>query len=319
MAATLRAFLLPDDERALFRLLAPHALSVYPEAIPAGFEPPVAEEGLVERLDEPAYYLAAERLGPVVVRPVGRGPSRGMLEIEEVPSPVLHYERSLPNERGELVGGRLWAELDVTGDPRSRLGKPLALRALFEEIHRYFRKQFRRGDPKGWWIGPRAAAAVRSGGLVLREPGRRGRVVRVWRWPATGSLTNGAAGGRRGPLTVSPVGRYKAALAAAALLAPALAAAERVAGAVLPDESRQVGAYRYRIDKSFDDALKFFRSVYPPGRYPRRPIANQPGVKAVHIANPEARPGSWEGLNVYEWKGETRVYVLVAQEKKPRR
>jgi hypothetical protein len=27
--------------------------------------------------------------------------------------------------------------------------------------------------------------------------------------------------------------------------------------------------------------------------------------------NPDARPGTWEGLNVYEIKGETRVFVLV--------
>ena len=33
-----------------------------------------------------------------------RGPDRGLLVIEEVPSPVFHYERSLPNEAGELLG-----------------------------------------------------------------------------------------------------------------------------------------------------------------------------------------------------------------------
>jgi len=43
----------------------------------------------------------------------------------------------------------------------------------------------------------------------------------------------------------------------------------------------------------------------------RRPIADTPAVKAVHIENPDARPGQWEGLNVYELKGETRVFVLM--------
>src|SRR5512147_780074 len=113
--------------------------------------------------------------------------------------------------------------------------------------------------------------------------------------------------------------RYKAALAAAALLAAGSARAERVAGATLPDGARQIEPGRYRVERSYEEALRFFRSAYPPGRYPRKPIANQPGIRAVHIQNPEARPGGWEGLNVYELRGETRVYVLVAppEAKKP--
>ena len=105
-----------------------------------------------------------------------------MLEIAEVPSPVFHYERSLLNDDGELVGGRLWAELEVTGavDARDR-GKPLALRRIFEDIHQFFRKSWRRSDPKGWWIGPAAAARAKSGRLFLREPGHKGREVEVWR------------------------------------------------------------------------------------------------------------------------------------------
>lgn len=105
--------------------------------------------------------------------------------------------------------------------------------------------------------------------------------------------------------------RYKAALAAVLLTLPGVSLAERVAGAVLPDEAVKVAENRYRIPRSYDDALKFFRSVYAPGKYRRRPIADQPTVKAVHIENPDAKPGQWEGLNVYEVKGETRVFVLV--------
>jgi hypothetical protein len=104
--------------------------------------------------------------------------------------------------------------------------------------------------------------------------------------------------------------RYKAALAAALLALPGAVLAERVAGAVLPDDATKVGENRYRIGRTYDDAIKFYRQVYS-ARYERRPIADQPGVKAVHIQNPDARPGTWEGLNVYEVKGETRVFVLV--------
>jgi hypothetical protein len=181
MAATLRYFMLPEDERAFLRLLGRSEIDVYPELVPPGYRPFRAGEGAQERLDGPAWYLAAERFGDVMVHPVKRGPGKGMLEIEEVPSPVFHYQRSLPNEAGELVGGRLWAELEVTDGPGSSRGKPLGLRRLFEEIQAFFRKSWRRSDPKGHWIGPHAAAAFRSDGLVLREPGHRGGTVRPWR------------------------------------------------------------------------------------------------------------------------------------------
>jgi hypothetical protein len=114
-------------------------------------------------------------------------------------------------------------------------------------------------------------------------------------------------------LTVTGAPRYKAALAALLVAIPGLALAEKVAGAALPDEARKIGERRYQVDRKYEDVLKFFRATYPPARYTRRPIADQPGIKAVHIENPEAKPGSWEGLNVYELKGETRVFVLVKQ------
>lgn len=181
MAATLHYFTLPADELALFRVLARHELTVYPELVPPDFRPPRADEQVVATLDAPAYYLAAERLGPVIAHPVKRGPDRGLLVIEEVPSPVLHYERSLPNDAGELVAGRLWAELDITDDPHSNQGKHRGLRLLFEELHGWLRKTFRRSDPKGYWVGPAAARAWKSEGLVLREAGHKGKAMGVWR------------------------------------------------------------------------------------------------------------------------------------------
>jgi hypothetical protein len=181
VAATIAYFMLPADERALFLHLARHGLTLYPELVPPGWTPPRVDGELSGRLDQPAYYLAAERLGPVIVHPVKRGRDRGMLEIEEVPSPVIHYERSLRNEEGELVAGRLWAELDVTDDAEDRRGKPLALRRVFEDVHELFRKNWRRSEPKGWWVGPHAGAAWKRGDLVLREAGHKGRLVGVWR------------------------------------------------------------------------------------------------------------------------------------------
>jgi hypothetical protein len=109
--------------------------------------------------------------------------------------------------------------------------------------------------------------------------------------------------------------RYKPALVVALMaLAPGLAAALTVAGATLPDDAKKVGENRYQLDRDYESAVKFFRTTYS-ARYTRRPIADQPGVKAVHIENPEAKPGQWEGLNVYDLKGEVRVFVLVKRGK----
>lgn len=105
--------------------------------------------------------------------------------------------------------------------------------------------------------------------------------------------------------------RYKAALAGVLLSLPVLALADvRVAGAVLPDGAEKVAEGRYRIPKSWDETIRFFRQNYSP-RYTRRTVVDQPAVKAVHIDNPDAKPGSWEGLNIYEAKGEVRVFVLL--------
>jgi hypothetical protein len=117
-------------------------------------------------------------------------------------------------------------------------------------------------------------------------------------------------------LTVYLLARYKAALAAVFLIVPAGAMAERVAGASLPDGSKAIGERRYRLSKGYEEALKYYKVVYPPAKYRRLPIANQPGIKAIHIENPEAKPGGWEGLNVYELDGEARVFVLVASQDK---
>ena len=116
-------------------------------------------------------------------------------------------------------------------------------------------------------------------------------------------------------MTVRRLSRYKPALVASLLLlAPGLASALDVAGAILPDDARKVGENRYQLGRDWEAALKFYRTTYS-ARFTRRPIADQPGVKAVHIANPDAKPGQWEGLNVYELKGAVRVFVLLKRSK----
>jgi hypothetical protein len=181
MAATVHYFMLPADEVSFFRMLEHREVTVYPELVPPGWVPLKAGPETPALLELPAYYLAMERLGPVIAHPIKRGPDKGLLKIEEVPSPVLHYERSVRNEAGELVAGRLWAELDITDDPNDRKGKPRALRALFLELQEFFKKSWRRSEPKGYWIGPHAGTAWKRSEVVFREPGHRGEIIGVWR------------------------------------------------------------------------------------------------------------------------------------------
>ncbi len=112
-------------------------------------------------------------------------------------------------------------------------------------------------------------------------------------------------------MTMALSSRYKAALAGALAALPVVVLAQvRSAGAALPDGAEKVAENRYRVPRNWDETIRFYRQTYPP-RYTRRPIADQPGVKAVHIDNPDAKPGVWDGLNIYETKGEVRIFVLV--------
>jgi len=124
-------------------------------------------------------------------------------------------------------------------------------------------------------------------------------------------LTAAAGTGTREALTLPLSPRYKAALAGVLATLPVLALADlRVAGVLLPDGAEKVAENRYSIPKSWDETIRFYRLTYPP-RYTRRPIVDQPGVRAVHIDNPDAKVGAWEGVNIYEAKGEVRIFVLV--------
>ena len=95
------------------------------------------------------------------------------------------------------------------------------------------------------------------------------------------------------------------------VLAPGMARAEVFDGVQFPDRTTKVGERRYRVPQDWEATLKYFKTAYPSAQYPRRMIVNQPGVKAVHLANPDGR-GGWAGLNIYEANDEIRVYVVPA-------
>jgi hypothetical protein len=93
------------------------------------------------------------------------------------------------------------------------------------------------------------------------------------------------------------------------VLAPGGARAEVFDGVQFPDRTTKVGERRYRVPQDWENTLKYFKTAYPASQYPRRTIVNQPGVKAIHLANPDGR-GGWVGLNIYEANEEVRVYVV---------
>lgn len=81
-------------------------------------------------------------------------------------------------------------------------------------------------------------------------------------------------------------------------------------GFTLPDGAVKVDDDRYRLAQAWEDALKFYKGVYPPAKYPRHTLRSESQARAVHIDNPSSRD-EWEGANIYELgRGEVRVYVL---------
>ena len=108
----------------------------------------------------------------------------------------------------------------------------------------------------------------------------------------------------------------KAILIAALLLlsASAQAAGEfKAHNFTLPGGSVKVDDDRFRLPQAWEDALKFYKAVLPPAKYPRHTLHNQAGIRAIHIDNPKSTRDAddWEGANIYEIaRGEVRVYIL---------
>jgi hypothetical protein len=107
---------------------------------------------------------------------------------------------------------------------------------------------------------------------------------------------------------------YKAAVrglvtAITVVLTSGIAKAEVFDGVQFPDRTTKVGERRYRVPQDWENTMKYFKTAYPSAQYPRHMIVNQPGVKALHLTNPEGH-GGWVGLNIYEANDEVRVFIV---------
>jgi len=73
---------------------------------------------------------------------------------------------------------------------------------------------------------------------------------------------------------------------------------------------------RYRSNRSFDDTLDFYQRLFnQTGLVRTRSIVNLPGIKAKHIECLRKKT-KWEGINVYEYKGEVRLFVIAREAKR---
>ncbi len=175
MALEIRFFMSEEDERELLRRLEPLRLELWPVFSEAGFvgEPLAA----ATELRDPAYYLAA---GDVIGYPIKKGPDRGKWKIDEVASPVIFFSRSLPDEKGELRSGHFWAETEAAGDNARTGGKPVHFLRVVRELQEMIKSRYRKSSPVrgvSYFVGP---ACARSG-RALREEGRKGEPIRVYR------------------------------------------------------------------------------------------------------------------------------------------
>jgi len=99
------------------------------------------------------------------------------------------------------------------------------------------------------------------------------------------------------------------------LVLPVLASAKEpppipYRGAPLIPWAKQIGEHRFRSPRNYDDTLKYYQKTISYNKFiKKKKIVNNSEVRAVHYANshPKRR---WEGLNIYEYKGSTIIFVV---------
>jgi hypothetical protein len=134
-------------------------------------------EPAVEGLVAESYYLGVPEAGDVQVDKIKRGPDKGQWMVLEVVSPVIFYERSLLDPEGRtLRSGRLWAELQVSGDVQRRVQKAPVFERTFRKVVEVLTRRARRSQPPGFQMLP-AACKLHDQGYELREAGRKGQEV----------------------------------------------------------------------------------------------------------------------------------------------
>jgi hypothetical protein len=84
-----------------------------------------------------------------------------------------------------------------------------------------------------------------------------------------------------------------------------------VRGAPVIPWAKEVGEHRYRSPRNFEETRAYYDKIRYQHNWPftREKIVNMSGVRAFYLRN--KTPGqTWEGVNVYEHKGATFVFVV---------
>jgi hypothetical protein len=78
--------------------------------------------------------------------------------------------------------------------------------------------------------------------------------------------------------------------------------------------AKKTGEHRFRSPRNYDDTLKYYRkTILGATHIVKEKIINTSQVRAVFYRN--KKPGAhWEGLNVYEYKGSTIIYVVFSDQ-----
>lgn len=94
---------------------------------------------------------------------------------------------------------------------------------------------------------------------------------------------------------------------------------DKVYGAPLLPGATKLEEGRFKSGRSYDDTLDFYEKLFKGSQTVRfRKIVHSPQVKATHIMN-TASGSAWQGINVYEKDGETRLFFVKADVKKKSR
>lgn len=79
---------------------------------------------------------------------------------------------------------------------------------------------------------------------------------------------------------------------------------------ILPGAAPLQETGRYRSPRNFEETLDFYeRAFKQTGGVRWRNIVNLPGIRAKHIESLRKKT-RWEGINIYEHKGEVRLFVI---------
>ncbi len=88
------------------------------------------------------------------------------------------------------------------------------------------------------------------------------------------------------------------------------AAEPPVEAPIVPDAVPLAEPGRYRSTRSYEETLDYYQRVLRKTQGIRfRDVVNLPGIKAKHIQCVRKKT-RWQGINIYETRGEVRLYVV---------